>query len=194
MRGPLVAAVALGSLSALGPSCTPGGSADQSTSVVISERAPTYRGVGLGSSTDEVERVFGQGETEGGVAPADKSPAEVGVPLVLPTPSGAWHGWPWLLRYEDAVFLIARDQVYAMMLTNSRLRTSRGVGIGDDIQEVRRRYRGVRCRQVAGGESLSGAQNFYPVCHIQVRRHQVLFFGGDPIRSFTFHTRRLVGD
>jgi hypothetical protein len=162
--------------------------------VVISERAAKYHGIGLGASTSSVRRVFGPGETDAGVSPVGKSPAEVGVPLVLPLPVGAWVTWPPRLRYEHAVFLIARDQVYAMMLTDPRLRTSRGVAIGDDIGEVRRRYRGVRCRRVAGGESVFGGQGFYPVCHVELRRNQVLFFGGDPIRSFTFHTRKLVGD
>jgi hypothetical protein len=113
---------------------------------------------------------------------------------VLPTPTGAWHGWPRLLRYDDAVFLIARDQAYAMMLTALGLRTASGVAIGDDITQVRRRYRHVRCREVAGGESPFGGHSTYPSCSIQIRPHQVLFFGGDPIRSFTFYTRKLLAD
>jgi hypothetical protein len=166
-------------------------SGDRGRGVVIDERDATYRGIGLGSPEADVVRVFGEGQRDGGIAPVGKLPAQVGVPAVIAPPRAALPWAPRLRRYERAAFLFAGGRVFTMMLTDDRLQTSTGVSIGDEIEEVRSRYRDARCRQVAGGESLFGGQKTYPVCHIQIGADRVLYFGGDPIRSFTFYTRSL---
>jgi hypothetical protein len=144
----------------------------------IDERTGAYRGVRFGASEEEVIRLFGQPERDDGFAPADKSPADVGVPQALP---GAGR----LLKYENVVFLVAPERgVYAFMVTEAGARTRRGgVSIGDRMDAARERHR-LGCRQVAGGESLLGEQEFYPSCETRVATVRV-WFGRDPIRSIT---------
>jgi len=83
-------------------------------------------------------------------------------------------------------------RVFAMMVTGLRLRTRRGAAIGSSLADVRRRYPAARCSRAPGGETLTGAVATYPVCRIRLARDRSLWFGGDPVRSFTFLSREAV--
>lgn len=179
LRG-LVGVVAIGLLLVVS-GCGQGGR----HTIVLDESQPTYEGVGLGSSAREVERALGRGESGGGFAPVGRLPAEVDVPAALPTPAGAGREGPTLLVYSNAAFLLVRGRVFAMLLTDERLRTERGITIGAELGAVRRVYGGVKCHRAPAGES--GAT--YPLCRVRVGRSRFLSFGGDPIRSFTFFSR-----
>ena len=183
----VVAAVALVLVVISG--CRGGG---RERAVVIDESKATYKGVRLGSPAREVRRAFGRGSSEGGFAPLGRLPSQVGVLPSLPNPPGAGQERPKLLRYQDAAFLLLRDHVFAMMLTDSRLRTTHGVAIGADLDDVRRSYADVDCYDAPGGEPLAGSVATYPVCRIRLGRRRSLSFGGDPIHSFTFLSRQPV--
>jgi hypothetical protein len=192
MRRSTYAGVVCAALGVAACGCTSFGSSDKDTGgapIVVDEAAPRYRSVGLGSTTTEVERVLGPGDTSAGFAPAHRLPAEVAVPLAIPNPVGAEHERPEVRRYEDSAFLFLHDRAYAMMLTSGAIETARGVGIGDSIDEVRRRYDAVRCAHVAGGESAFGGTDTYPSCQARIRPTRFVWFGGDPIRSLTFYSR-----
>jgi hypothetical protein len=161
--------------------------------IVVDDAHPRYGKVGLGSTVRDVERLLGDGNEDAGFAPAHRLPAEVAVPLALPNPAGAEHERPTLRRYEDSAFLLLHDRVYAMMLTGPTVRTGRGVGIGDTIDEVRRRYHAVQCADVAGGESPLRGVKTYPSCQARIAPRRFVFFGGDPVRSITFYSRERVG-
>jgi hypothetical protein len=75
--------------------------------------------------------------------------------------------------------------------------TSRGVSIGDRMDVARGEYQ-LECREVAGGESLLGGQEFYPSCSARLMRGIRIWFGRDPIRSITLvsvsHFQRAAGE
>jgi hypothetical protein len=187
------AGAAFVALVALASGCAPtlGGTSEEAgeAPIVVDEAAPRYGNVGLGSTIAQVERLLGPGDASPGFAPAGRSPAAVAVPLSVPNPPWADRSRPALRRYEDSAFLFLRDRAYAMMLTGPHIGTARGVAIGDSIDEVRRRYDGVECTDVAGGESPSGGVETYPSCRVRVAATRFVFFGGDPIRSVTFYSR-----
>ena len=148
------------------------------TTVPINELTGAYRGVRFGASEEDVVRIFGKPDRSDGVAPAGTTPADVGVPQSLP-------GYAQLLKYEDVVFLVGSARgVYAFLTTEHGATTSRGVSIGDDMDAAHERYR-LRCRGVAGGESLVGGEEFYPSCEARVGESVRMWFGRDTIRSIT---------
>jgi hypothetical protein len=189
---PRVTAAALAVVAGIVASCSTGlgGPEEEAgrSAIVVDESVPRYGNVGFGSTTREVERLLGRGETAAGFAPAGRSPADIAVPLALPNPQGAGRARPALRRYEDSAFLFLRGRVYAILLTASNVETARGVGIGDAIETVRRSYEDAECREVAGGESLSGDVDTYPSCRVRVAPMRFVFFGGNPIRSIAFYS------
>ncbi|MDP8911861.1 MAG: hypothetical protein M3M94_07345, partial [Actinomycetota bacterium] len=117
-----------------------------------------------------------------GFAPAGESPADAGVPESIP-------GAGTLLKYEDVAFL-ANSGVYALIVTKKGVTTTRGVSIGDSMDDARRAYR-LTCRDVAGGESPVGGQEFYPSCRASAGNARLrIWFGRDPIRSITILSLR----
>ena len=152
----------------------------ESATVTIDEQLGAYRGVGFGTTERRVIRVFGQPDRSPGFAPAGASPSEVGVPGRIPA-----SGPPRLLKYNGVGFLGAPGgRIYAIIVTQRGATTTRGVAIGDSLDVARSRYR-LRCADVAGGESLLGAQEYYPSCEARLRNGVRIWFGQDPIRSIT---------
>lgn len=58
------------------------------------------------------------------------------------------------------------------------------MSIGDRMDVARSKYR-LECREVAGGESLLGREEFYPSCSARLSSGTRIWFGRDPIRSIT---------
>jgi hypothetical protein len=176
--------VAALSLVALGAALAIAREGDTRAAAPIDEARGTYRGVRVGDSAASVRRLLGEPVSrEDGFAPAGQSPAEVGVPESIPAP-GTYR----LLKYDDVAFLASPAGVYAFIVTQGGAGTTRGVAIGDRMVEARDAYR-TRCKDVAGGESLLGGQEFYPSCGARVGPHYV-WFGRDPIRSITIVATR----
>jgi hypothetical protein len=149
---------------------------------LVDDRSGAYRGVQMGDSVEEVSRVLGEPSREPGFAPADNSPAEVGVPQSIPAPGPSASP---LLKYEDVAFLVGPRGVYAFIVTADEAATTRGIAIGDGMEKARTAY-DVSCIDVAGGESLvGGGQEFYPSCGATLDGRLRVWFGRDPIRSIT---------
>ena len=148
----------------------------------LDEVRGTYRGVGIGSSEQAIARVFGEGaadESEG-IAPSGISFVEMGGPTSI---AGCAGIAPTVLRYERVSFLLCGAEAYVILVAESGARTRRGVSLGDDLDEVRRRYDDVECGDAPAGESLFGGQDTYPYCTVQVAKRRWLWFGRDPIKS-----------
>jgi hypothetical protein len=150
---------------------------------LVDDKGGAYRGVRMGDSPERVRRILGEPSNGPGFAPADTSPAEIGVPQSIPGPGTGLP--PDLLKYENVAFVVGPSGVYAFIVTEDGAATTRGVAIGDGIDTARTAYR-VRCIDVAGGESLlGGGQEFYPSCGATLKSRLRVWFGRDPIRSIT---------
>jgi hypothetical protein len=150
---------------------------------VVNDRRGAYGGVGMGYSSEDVRRVFGEPSSDDpGFAPAGKHPAEVGVPQTIP---GRGTAASPVLKYEGVAFLLDTVGVYAFIVGQDGAETTRGVAIGDRMEDARRSYPALRCTDVAGGERLFGGQEFYPSCTTRLRRGLQIWFGRDPIKSIT---------
>jgi hypothetical protein len=169
----------------------------------IDEERGTYHGVGVGDEAAAVRRVFG----EQSFARLDKEPwgprnarlGESGGPAVLNPPCKPTHqlrgGRPRLaiLRYAEVSFLFCDGSVFALMVMAETARTSRGLGVGDDLDEARTVYPSLKC-----AEAPSGDIGHYPYCAGAISSRQTrpglhVWFGENPIASITISTTRYDG-
>lgn len=150
---------------------------------LVDDRIGAYGGVQMGDTAQKVRRVFGEPSTAPGFSPAGKLPAEVGGPEWIPGPGR-------LFKYEDVGFLL-NGRVYAFIVAANGAETTRGVAIGDRMDEARKAYR-LQCTRVAGGEGLFGVggQEFYPSCGTRLGGGLRIWFGRDPIASITLLRRQ----
>jgi hypothetical protein len=147
------------------------------TAVVVDETAASYRGVRIGSSIDDVRRVFGDSLDPDGFVPVGE---QFTGPTLVRNPGGIRQP-PTHLRYEGAAFLILGDfGVYAFVTTEEHAETRAGVGVGHPLTRVRDRYDSVTC----GRAPKDAGASSYAWCMTRVGRVQV-HFGGDPIESIT---------
>ena len=173
----LAAALILGAVGAWFAVATDG--ADTATAT-IDERTGAYRGIRFGTAERDVIRALGKPDHTPGFVPAGENPSQVGVPERIPAigPGG-------LLKYDGVGFLgTPEGGVYAFIVTDTGATTRRGVSIGDRMDVARSKYR-LECREVAGGESLLGREEFYPSCSARLSSGTRIWFGRDPIRSIT---------
>jgi hypothetical protein len=146
---------------------------------VVDERAGAYGDVRLGASAQEVEAAFGVPDRSDGFFPLDGE--SFTGPDFIATPGGR----PKVLKYDEAVFLVAREGgVIALMTTAEGAATRAGVAVGEPLERAREAYEAVRCGESPAGEALLGESPTYPWCRTAVGAGEV-FFGGDPIESVT---------
>lgn len=144
-------------------------------------------GVGVGDSEAEVRRVFGRPEIASGgpYTPLGESHVEVGGPVSIPTPG---REPPPVLRYDDVAFLIVDGRVLSLMVTADGSDTTRGVGVGDDLEDVREAFPGIRCGESPPfGESILPLDEpeGYPYCRGMLRPQRFVWFGEDPVGNVT---------
>ena len=174
-RGSAVAAVAL---ALVVPACTLTDEDERRgrANVVVSEAEGSVLGIRLGSHERRIRRVLGKPVAGDGYFPLGE---HYRGPVAIPSP-----GPGLVLRYDDFAFLLSGERVFSFMVTREGAKTSRGVAIGDDLDEVRRTYDAVRCGEAPAGETLFGGTSTYPWCRARVGRNAV-FFGDDPVASIT---------
>jgi hypothetical protein len=185
-----VLAVVLAAVSACGEG------SDTATSAkaggAIDARAGTYRGVGLGDRTARVRRAFGKPARFGpnqGIFPPDADPDAVGGPPVItpprrtPSASASDH----VLRFRGASFLVRSGSVYAMLVTADGARTREGVGVGDALDRVRRRYPAARCAHAFDADGNPS----YPYCEVRVTPHRYALFSNDPVGGVALAERSM---
>jgi hypothetical protein len=156
----------------------------------IDERRGTVEGVGVGDSEDDVREVFGRPEIENGgpYTPLGESPVEIGGPLSIPIPDRGRGEPPPALRYDDVAFLMVDGKVLSFMVTADGSHTTRGVGVGDDLDDVRKAFPGIRCGESPPfGEPILpfDEPESYPYCRGTLRPKRFIWFGEDPVGNVT---------
>ena len=98
----------------------------------VDEFRGTYRSVGIGNTTAEVERVFGHKSLSGQdepIAPRKDDFVDIGGPTVIAGGCGT------NLRYDHVTFFVCDGRVDGFIVAQSGARTTRGVVIGDDARK-----------------------------------------------------------
>jgi hypothetical protein len=152
--------------------------------VLVDERSGSVAGVRLGDSRADVLGALGPPtDDEDGFFPAER---DFTGPPAIPTPEGRAEP----IHYKDVAFLVsAVSGVFAVAVLAEGGMTRAGVGIGDSLDRVRERYRGVMCGEAIAGEALVGPDPTYEWCSTTLDDVHV-FFGGDPIASITLRRAR----
>jgi hypothetical protein len=158
---------------------------------LVDERAGTFRGVSLGDRPNAVALARGRPDQDPGTRNATPTGASDETSRTfggMQPPSR--RATLRIYNYRDATYLATReDGVYAILITAAGARTSRGVAIGDSLQDIRQRYSGFEC-------GVKNADNEYvdvPYCGGRVGRARHIWFGGDPVASITLAVSPMVG-
>jgi hypothetical protein len=150
----------------------------------IDDRRGAYGPVALGDSQDDVFVGFGRKAPAGfneSMTPlgADEFEGPTFIPIE------AWHD---VYRYEDVVFWFDADGVRGFEITSPGALTSRGIEVGDDLNEVREAYPELEC-----GEAPAGDIGTYPYCSGRIGSERWAWFGGDPVSTITLSSRGFEG-
>jgi hypothetical protein len=166
---------------------------EPAASYVLDEARASFRGVALGDAESRVVARFGpdQGRPDDPVGPVGEDHDATGSPGTFastpgrPRPDDRTRA----LRYRGMSFITNERRVYVLMSSLRGTRTSRRVGVGDDLDRARQAYRGLSCRHAThedGGES-------FPYCLGRLDRRRYLYFGGDPIGTVAIAEVPLYG-
>jgi hypothetical protein len=146
----------------------------------IDERRGAYGPVALGDSTEAMFASFGERAPAG----FDESMTPLGAdefegPTFIPI-----EAWDDVYRYDDVVFWFHAGEVAGFEITSPGATTSRGIGVGDDLDDVVDAYPELEC-----GEAPAGDIDTYPYCSGRIAPDRWAWFGGDPISTITFSSR-----
>ena len=143
--------------------------------------AGTYRGVGLGSTRAQAERVLGRATARATdpLAPAGSEALDHGGPPSpkAPREAGAIAVW----RFEDAAMAAGRGRAWLLTAAAHDAVTDRGVGVDSDLDDVRAAYPDAGCGTANAGTEYPQ----FPYCAVQVAPARHVWFGRDPVRSVT---------
>jgi hypothetical protein len=170
-----------------------GAAPEPARSYTLDETHASFRGVALGDAERRVVARFGpdQGEPGGPVGPVGQDPYEAGSP-------GTFAGTPGRprpddrtkpLRYRGMSFVTNERRVYVIMSSLPGTRTTRRIGVGDDLGRARRAYSGLSCRRATDEEG----DDAFPYCLGRLDRGRYLYFGGDPIGTVAIAQVPLYG-
>jgi hypothetical protein len=187
LRRALVAVVALAAFVILGlvAAALLRGEAEPEAKRLVDERSGSYRGVTLGGTEDEVRDALGPAPSwteNDSIAPLAEDWIEIGAPNHIPS-----TGSPGALRYPHVSVLLDDGRVTAIVIAETEAQSLGGVGVDDDLDDVRRAYPGLRCDEAAAGDA--GAT--FPYCAGRVGAKRWLRFGEDPVESITIASLKL---
>jgi hypothetical protein len=187
MRRGLIAVVALGAVVILGlvAAALLRDEADAGATRRVDERSGSYRGVTLGETEAEVRDALGPAPSwteDDSIAPLDEDWLDIGAPNHIPS-----TGSPGTMRYPHVSVLLDDGRVTAIVIAETEAESLGGVGVGDDLGDVRRAYPGLRCGEAAAGDA--GAT--FPYCAGRVGAKRWLRFGKDPVESITIASLKL---
>jgi hypothetical protein len=156
--------------------------------VHVDERRGVLEGVAFGDDVGRVRSLRGE--------PSDDDPgffpsgSDYTGPPGIPIPAADGRVAPTELHYGTTAYLVsATAGVFSMATLDDAAETRAGVGVGDDLELVRKRYHRVTCGESVAGESLVGGDTpMYGWCRAIVGNVRV-FFGEDPIESITLTKR-----
>lgn len=156
------------------------------TPVLVDERLGVLHDVHFGDTEREVRARLGdETDDEDGFFPIGvRYTGPVGIPVPLGDQGSRTP--PAELHYRDLAFLVSPTAgVFSMATLEDGARTRAGVGVGDSLVAVPRRYAKTKCGEAPAGEPLFGGEvPTYSWCRALVGSIRV-FFGGDPIASIT---------
>jgi hypothetical protein len=162
-------------------------------SYALDEARASFRGIALGDAESRVTARFGsdRGKPDGPAGPVGEDGYETGTPGTFastpgrPRPDDRTKA----LRYRGMAFVTNERRVYVIMSSLPGTRTTRRVGVGDDLERARRAYRGLSCKQATdahGGDA-------FPYCLGRLDGKHYLYFGGDPIGTVAIAEVPLYG-
>jgi hypothetical protein len=150
--------------------------AERSHPVLLDDRTGRMGPVGLGDSATRVEAHHGHAPSwtdNDSVEPLDASFDYLGAPSSIDSPPGGQDNF---LRYPKYSFWIGSGRVYSIETIDRAVRTSRGVGVGDSIELIKRAYPELDC----GEDSVGSDEPIpYPYCAGRTGRKTWIYFGGD---------------
>jgi hypothetical protein len=160
---------------------------------VLDEQHGSFRGISLGMPERRVIARFGpdEGDPAGPIGPLGDDRFETGSPGTFassptgPSPTDRTA----FLRYRGMSFATNDRAVYVIMSSLPGTRTSKGVGVGDDLDAARRAYPQLRCEE---GTDAHGVPVF-PYCRARLGEHRYLYFGADPIGTVAIAQVELYG-
>lgn len=175
-----------------------GDDGNSSRKLDIDERRGSVDGVQIGSSKRDVRGRFGDYAKDPQAYPIepleiDEEEGSGGPWSVVTGPHhlgpGGIKGEQVTLRYRGASFFVRHDRVFGFMVTSRGSATSRGVAVGDDLDEVEGKYPGFRCEEELEGDTTAPQKAH---CAGQAADDLLTYFGGDPIESITVVRQSLV--
>jgi hypothetical protein len=180
-----------------------GQSDDEAAVASIDETRGTYRSAGVADDAATVRLVFGRRAFakphREPITPLNAPIGKSGLPTVVSPPckptAELRRGRPRLalLRYDDVSFLFCDGRAFAWMVIADDARTSQGLGVGDDLDDVEDLYPAFTC-----AEAPSGDFRRYPYCAGAIAAQGGLprlhvWFGEDPVASITISTTAYDG-
>lgn len=160
----------------------PPGDHKPETPAVVDWRRGTYDGIGLRTETAEVLSKLGAPVSRGrdeALEPVGERFEEIGGPDAFDQPRPERDRTEDVLRYRGLVVLVDYRGVYGWVTTSPRAQTPEGVGVGDGLGLVSKRFSGAECDDGKGSE-----HEMAPTCDVWLcLANRRLVFGGDPIRS-----------
>jgi hypothetical protein len=166
-----------------------GGEREQETKPLIDDANASYQGIGLGKSRREVVAEFGEPTVKSGpVVPTDAEPGELST-------VASWDcgrrglGRSENLRYDVVLFSLEGGEVCSWIAIESGVATSRGVAIGDHLDDAREAYPDLTCGEAQNGEDILNRPSTEPFCTGPLGSHGFVWFGGDPIDVIQAHIR-----
>jgi hypothetical protein len=159
-----------------------GGSAETRS---VNELMGTYRGAGLDDSSTKIVAAFGKSP------PLENDPviplsSEVGELALNNHPSCPVSGPE--LRYQQVSFGLEDDRVCDMLIVQDGAATTKGVAVGDALDDAHRAYPTFQC-----GDAYRSEDSTIPYCSGKVAESRYLWFGGDPINVIEMNTEPLNG-
>jgi hypothetical protein len=149
---------------------------------VLDWRQGTYDEIALRTKKGDVVRRLGSPVRRGrneALEPVGQEFDQIGGPDTFDEPRPERDGTEEVLRYRDRVVLVDYRGVYGWVTTSPRAQTPEGVGVGDALGLVSKRFPGAECDDGKGAEHETAA-----VCDVWLcLANRRLVFGGDPIRS-----------
>ena len=144
---------------------------------LIDDVLGAYGPVALGGSQEAVVAAFGRRSPTSAREPLSPTGADEeyeGPTFVAASPQGVY-------RYEDVVFWFEAGAVKGFMLTSPGAETSRGIEVGDGLDDVRAAYPKLDC-----GEAPAGESSTFTYCAGRLAPERWVWFGGDPVSTIAF--------
>ncbi len=149
----------------------------------INERASSFTGVSIGGEQETIQPALGT-----------RGPASLNEPIIPANQDiedyrgpVSFRGSDEVYRYDGVSVFVTDGAVEGFMVTSRGSHTTRGLAIGDPLDDARRAYPDLGC----GTAHTEGGG--YPACAGQLPSGRWIWLGGDPVSNITLSSARLEG-